>query len=196
MKRPSRRSLVAGFALALALAACSSSPNPVLYTIAPVAGQQRNAGPKVVVLQQVGIERYLERSQIVRSSENYKLDVLANDWWGEPLGAMLGRVLSAELGQRLPGSTVINQGGVVTAEPDATVAVNIQRLDLDGTGTLILEAQVSAGFHGRGDPRLQSFRFAIQPPDATTAGEVAAISTAVGKLADGIADLVAAGPAS
>ena len=53
MKRPSRLSLLAGVVLALALAACSGSPNPVLYTIAPVAGQQRNAGPKVVVLQQV-----------------------------------------------------------------------------------------------------------------------------------------------
>ena len=41
------------------------------------------------MLRQIGLARYLERSQIVRSSENYRLDVMANDWWGEPLGAML-----------------------------------------------------------------------------------------------------------
>jgi uncharacterized lipoprotein YmbA len=183
-------------ACVLALAACTTSPNPTLYTIAPVQGPDKKVGPKIIVLQQVGIERYLERSQIVRSSENYKLDVMANDWWGEPLAAMLGRVLSAELTQRLPGSTVIIEGGVVTAKPDAMVAVNVQRLDLDGSGQLILQAQTSVAFRGRGEPALQSFRFSVPPPDATTAGEVAAISTAVGKLADGLADVIAAGPAS
>ena len=30
------------------------------------------------------------------SSENYRLDVMSNDWWGEPLGAMLSRVLTEE----------------------------------------------------------------------------------------------------
>ena len=57
------------------LGACSS-PNPTLYTIAPVTGTEQSHGPKVVLLQQIGLDRYLERSQIVRSSENYRLDVL------------------------------------------------------------------------------------------------------------------------
>ena len=78
--------LVASACLA-ALAACSS-PSPVLYTIAPASGAVQSGGPKVVALQQISLARYLERSQIVRSSENYRLDVMSNDWWGEPLGAM------------------------------------------------------------------------------------------------------------
>ena len=60
--------------LAVMLAACSS-PNPALYTIAPVQGAVQNGTPKVIVLQQIGTARYLERSEIVRSSENYRLDV-------------------------------------------------------------------------------------------------------------------------
>ena len=75
-----------------ALAACSS-PNPVLYTVAPVQGRVQSGGPKVIALQQISMARYLERSEIVRSSENYRLDVMANDWWGEPLDAMIGRTL-------------------------------------------------------------------------------------------------------
>ena len=63
------------------LGACSS-PNPTLYTIAPIDGTEQSGGPRVVLLQQIGLDRYLERSQIVRSSEDYRLDVLANDWWG------------------------------------------------------------------------------------------------------------------
>ena len=84
--------LVAAGSLAV-LTACSS-PSPVLYTIAPATGTPQSGGPKVVALQQISIARYLERSQIVRSSENYRLDVMENDWWGEPLGRLVGTLLS------------------------------------------------------------------------------------------------------
>jgi uncharacterized protein len=174
------------------LAACSS-PSPVLYTIAPATGTPQSGGPKVVALQQISIARYLERSQIVRSSENYRLDVMENDWWGEPLGAMLSRVLVEELGQRLPQSTVIGESGAVTAPPDATVELNVQRLDEDATGNLLLQAQTSVSFKGRAAPLLRSFRFAVPPPTPGIAGEVTAISTAVGQLADGLASMLLTG---
>jgi uncharacterized lipoprotein YmbA len=172
-----------------ALASCSS-PNPVLYTIAPVSGATQTGGPKVVALQQISLARYLERSQIVRSSENYRLDVMSNDWWGEPLGAMLSRVLVEELGQRLPQSTVIGESGAVTASPDATIELNMQRLDEDAAGNLVLQAQASVSFKGRGAPVLRSFRFVVTPPAPGIPGEVTAISTAVGQLADGLASML------
>jgi uncharacterized lipoprotein YmbA len=174
------------------LAACSS-PNPVLYTIAPVSGTLQSGGPKVVAVQQISTARYLERSEIVRSSENYRLDVMSNDWWGEPLGAMLSRVLVEELGQRLPQSTVIGESGAVTAAPDATVELNLQRLDEDATGNLLLQAQASVSFKSRGAPLLRNFRFAVPPPAPGVAGEVTAISTAVGQLADGLAAMLLTG---
>jgi uncharacterized lipoprotein YmbA len=177
----------------LAVLAACSSPSPVLYTIAPATGTTQSGGPKVVALQQISIARYLERSQIVRSSENYRLDVMENDWWGEPLGAMLSRVLVEELGQRLPQSTVIGESGAVTAPADATVELNVQRLDEDASGTLLLQAQASVSFKGRGAPLLRSFRFAVPPPAPAIPGEVTAISTAVGQLADGLASMLLAG---
>jgi hypothetical protein len=180
---------LAALALAAVLAACSS-PSPVLYTIAPAQGQVQTGGPKVVALQQIATARYLERSQIVRSSENYRLDVMSNDWWGEPLSAMLSRVLTEELGQRLPQSTVIGETGAVSASPDATIELNIQRLDEDASGNLVLQAQASVSFKGRGPPVLRSFRFVVTPPAAGIEGEVTAISTAVGQLADGLASML------
>jgi uncharacterized lipoprotein YmbA len=168
------------------IAACSS-PSPVLYTIAPVQGPVQPGGPKVIVLQQISTAHYLERSQIVRSSENYRLDVMSNDWWGEPLSAMLSRVLTEELGQRLPQSTVIGETGAVSASPDATVELNVQRLDEDASGNVILQAQASVSFKGRPGPVLRSFRFVVTPPAADIQGEVTAISTALGQLADGLA---------
>jgi uncharacterized protein len=172
--------------LMLSLAACSS-PNPVLYTIAPVDGAALRGTPKVVVLQQVATARYLERSQIVRSSENYQIEVLSNDWWGEPLAAMIGRVLAEELGQRLPQTTVFVETGAVSAAPEATIALNVQRLDEDAAGNLVLEAQAAVTVKGRAQPILRNFRFSVHAPTADSKGEVAAISAAVGQLADGLA---------
>jgi uncharacterized lipoprotein YmbA len=178
--------------LVAAFTACSS-PNPVLYTIAPAQGRVQAGGPRVIALQQLSMPRYLERSEIVRSSENYRLDVLSNDWWGEPLGAMLSRVLIEELSQRLPQSTVFSESGAVTASPDATIELNVQRLDEDASGNLVLQAQASVSFKGRPGQALRNFRFVVTPPTADTQGEVTAISTAVGQLADGLASVLAAG---
>jgi uncharacterized protein len=180
----------AALVLAATLAACSS-PSPVLYTIAPVQGPVQTAAPKVIALQQIGTARYLERSEIVRSSENYRLDVMSNDWWGEPLAAMLGRVLIEELGQRLPQSTVVGETGAVSVSPDATIALNMQRLDEDASGNLVLQAQASVNFKGRPATVLRNFRFVAAPPAPGIQGEVSAISTAVGQLADGLASMLA-----
>jgi uncharacterized lipoprotein YmbA len=105
---------------------------------------------------------------------------------------MLSRVLVEELGQRLPQSTVIGESGAVTAPPDATVELNVQRLDEDATGNLLLQAQASVSLKGRGAPLLRSFRFAVPPLAPGIPGEVTAISTAVGQLADGLASMLLA----
>jgi hypothetical protein len=180
---------LAALLLVVGLTACSS-PSPVLYTIAPVPGRVQTGGPKVIALQQISTARFLERSQIVRSSENYRLDVMSNDWWGEPLGAMLSRVLVEELGQRLPQSAVLGETGAVTASPDATIELNVQRLDEDASGNLVLQAQASVSFKGRPGSVLRNFRFVVTPPATDIQGEVTAISTAVGQLADGLASML------
>jgi uncharacterized lipoprotein YmbA len=186
MIRTRRYHRAAALGLTAALIACSS-PDPLLYTIAPVTAAAQTGGPKVIVLQQISTARYLERSQIVRSSENNRLDVMSNDWWGEPLSAMLARVLTEELGQRLPQSVVLGENGAVTASPDATIELNLQRLDEDAAGNLVLQAQASVSRKGRSAPVLRSFRFVVTLPAPGVSGEVTAISTAVGQLADSLA---------
>ena len=188
--RCGRRAAITG---ALAVLAGCASPSPVLYTIATLPGAVQSGAPRVIVLQEVGLARYLERSQIVRSSENYRLDVESNNWWGEPLGAMLTRVLLEELGQRLPESVVLGENGAVTATADATVALTVQRLDEDAARHLVLLGQAGVAFGARGVPELESFRYTEPLPVPGVGGEVAAISTAVGQLADRLAATLAAG---
>jgi uncharacterized lipoprotein YmbA len=181
-------------ALGAAMLTACGSPEPVLYTIAPVQGETHAVGARVIVLEQIGLERYMNRSEIVRSSENYRLNVSSNDWWGEPLAAMLSRVLVTELGQRLPQSTVLADSGAISSTPDVTVQLNMQRLDEDATGSVVLQAQAGVQFKSQKVPVLRSFHFVVVPPGPGVPGEVAAISTALGQLADGVATMLTAAP--
>ena len=174
-----------------ALVACSSSPNPNLYTIAPVQGAIHPSGPKVVVLRQIGLARYLERSQIVRSSADYELKVQSNDWWGEPLGAMIARVLRQDLTQRLPGTQVFNDAGAISPDANWQVEVNLLQMDLNQAGVLVLRAQIAVSAK-EGEPKTESERFELPVAGPSVAAQVAASSQALGKLSDAIAALVVA----
>jgi uncharacterized lipoprotein YmbA len=193
MDTPRRRLIIASLVAAVLPAACGS-PSPTLYTLQPVAGVARAGGPRVVQLRPIGLARYLDRQQIVRSAEDYRLDVAANDWWGEPLGAMLTRVLVEELSQRLPGSTVLDEDGAITADPDVTVELNIRRLDASRTGEVVLAAQVAVTTRRspRRPPVTRPFSASVLQASPDLNGFVAAASAAVGRLADAIAELVRA----
>jgi uncharacterized lipoprotein YmbA len=178
-------------ALALpGLAACGASPNPVYYTVVMRTGPTLPSGPKIVLLKDIGLASYLDRREIVRSSEGYKLDVMSNDWWGEPLGGMLNRVLVVELSQRLPNSKVYGESGAITSDPNVTVGVNIQRLDADKAGMLILLAQAAAEFNRPRRLAARNFTISRPLPTQDIPGLVAAISDALGELADGVASLL------
>src|SRR3569833_1745572 len=141
-----RRSLL----LLLALAGCRS-PNPILFCLVVPPGPALPGGPKVVALREVSLAGYLGRQAIVRSSEDYRLSVSENDWWGEPLGGMLTRVLAEGLAQRLPRSSVVAADTAIRVVPDATVEICIQRLDANREGAVVLAAQIAVTFRtGRG----------------------------------------------
>ncbi|HET6182189.1 MAG TPA: PqiC family protein [Acetobacteraceae bacterium] len=189
-----RRARAALPAALLALLGACTSPNPNLYTIAPVPGPVQHGTPKTVLVRDVVLARYLDRTHIVRSSEDYRLAVEQNDWWGEPLPAMVGRVLVQELGQRLPGAVVYGSASPVGLAPAATVDLSLDRLDEDAAGHVLVQGLAGVTFAGSKVPLAKPFRFAVVPPAPDTAGEVAAISTGIGELADELAAALAAGP--
>jgi uncharacterized lipoprotein YmbA len=175
------------FLLAMLPAACSS-PNPTLYVLAPEPGPVVTAAPRRIDVRPISLARYLERSSIVRSSEGYRMDVLANEWWGEPLDSMLMRVLVLDLTQRLPGSVVYGDTGAITTPPDATVEVNVERFDLDRDGAVLLAAQVAI----EGDAAVaRGVSLTVRPADGSTRALVGAMSTATARLADVIAAMLA-----
>jgi uncharacterized lipoprotein YmbA len=186
---PRRRRFLA-LALPLVAAACGASTDPALYTIAVKPGPVLPAGPPVVQLREIGLARYLDRREIVRSADGNRLEVARNEWWGEPLGGMLARVLVVGLSQRLPQSNIYSEGSAISGDPNAVLAINIQRLDVDQSGTLELLAQAAVEFNRPKRSAARTFRITRTVPAATIAGQVTAISDAVAELTDGLAALL------
>jgi uncharacterized lipoprotein YmbA len=189
----SRRHLPSFFVPALGLsllAAACTSPEPVLYTIPMKPGPVQASGPRIVQLRDIGLASYLDRKEIVRSSEGYKLGVTRNSWWGEPLGTMLSRVIVIGLSERLPQSIVYAEGGAISADPNAVVAMNLQRLDVDHDGQLQLLAQAAVEFNRPNRSATRTFRITKPVPSPDTAAQVAAISDAVAELTDGLAAML------
>lgn len=183
----SRRLVLCGGA-AVALTGCES-PSPTLYTLAPVPGPVRSGAPPLVELRVVSLARYLDRPQIVRSSEGFRLDILSNDWWGEPPATMLGRIMLQNLTQRLPGTTLFAENGAVSSLPDAILGIAIQRMDLDQAGALRLLAQISVA---RRQPIARNVSLSETPSGAGTLALVAAMSAAIGGLSDQAATMLTA----
>ena len=217
MHAPSRcAALRLALLLALLPGGCAS-PSPDLYSLEPRPGTihqgpppaGRRPGPpggtqsgsrRVIVVRGVGVPRYLEREEIVRSAGGARLRLAGNDWWGEPLRVMLRRVLVADLAQRLPGADVLADEGPIAAHPDIEVEVDVQRFDRDAdagdnnggdaSGPVLFEGY--AAITGPGQPRTLD-RLRLQAPVATgtTKAQVDAMSTTLGQVADVIAGRLA-----
>ena len=189
------------------LAASCASPEPAYYTLAPVPGaavsgasgsaRPAGGGPRTVQLRRPGLAGYLDRPEIVRGGGPYQLRVADTERWGESLESLIGRVTAENLSTRLPGTTVFTEAGSITADADATVELDISRFDADASGQVVLVAQVSVQ-RGR-EPeatRTRTLRLTATPTSSGTAQLVAAMSQALGQLADEVTAMLRAGAPS
>lgn len=191
MTRLPRRAALALALLTPGILVGCASPKPTLYSLDPVPGATLAASRRTILVREVSLARYLDRSPIVRSAASYRVDLYANDWWGEAFAPMLTRVLAANLAQRLPASTVLPETVAMTVTPDLSVEVSIQTFDEDSAGALVLAAAFALpGPHGT--PAPQTFRTSVTPPSPDVIGQVAAMSQALGRFADAIAVRIAA----
>lgn len=178
------------------LAACAS-PTFDLYTLGAVAGTPVQTGPRSIELRRVGLAGYLDRPEIVREAADYRLLVTDRDRWGEPLGRMIERVLTEDLVQRLPDAAVFAETGAISVQPDTILEIDIQRLDGDADGSVVLLAQVAIRRDGTHRPTTaRTVRLAQTPSAPGTAGLVAAMSAALAQLADELAGSIGAKPGS
>ena len=177
--------------LAGTLAACAS-PNPELYTLVAVPGRKRHLAAHSVELRRIGLAGYLDRPEIVLSEADYRVHLASNKRWSESLGGMLDRVFTEDLVERVPSVAVFTEMGAISTAPDLVLEIDVQRFDEDATGTLVLLAQVAVRWaDARRAAHAQTMRLTVRPAAPTTAGHVAAMSAALGQLADRVVDMLA-----
>ena len=101
---------------------------------------------------------------------------------------MVGRVLGEDLQRRLPNSTVFSAGGALSIDSDAVAEVEILRFEQEGDGPVLLMARPAS----RGRRAARNVRLQAPVEGTATAALVAAMSQALGQLADALAEMLAA----
>ncbi|MBY6264130.1 membrane integrity-associated transporter subunit PqiC [Azospirillum sp. 412522] len=177
----------------LVLAACQSTPDSRLYTLAVVppagAAQPAGAAPRTLALGSLDLPMLIDRPQIVRRIDGNRVETLEFDRWAEPLADGLRSTLAGDLAARLPGATILPVAGSA-GEGTAVLAVTVLRFDADATGRVVLDAQWTlspAG--GSGGRKSGPTRETVEVPAAGAGpdAQVRTMSQAVGVLADRIA---------
>jgi uncharacterized lipoprotein YmbA len=173
------------------LAACASPPAD-LYTLAAIPGTPVPTARRSIELRRIGLAGYLDRPEIVRAAVNYRLQVNDRDRWGEPLGRMLGRVLTEDLVQRLPDAAVFAESGAISTQPDTILEIDVQRFDADAAGSVVLLAQIAIRHDGTRVPATaRTLRLTAPVSGPATADLVATLSGLLAQLADTVARTLA-----
>ncbi|WP_244442637.1 PqiC family protein [Azospirillum lipoferum] len=176
----------------LVLAACQSTPDSRLYTLAvvPPAGatQPARTAPQTLALGSLDLPMLIDRPQIVRRIDGNRVEALEFDRWAEPLADGLRFTLAGDLAARLPGVTVLPVAGSAVGEGTAVLAVTVLRFDADVGGRVVLDAQWSLSQAG-GARKSGPARETVEIPAASAEPEalVRAMSQAVASFADRIA---------
>ncbi|WP_034913882.1 membrane integrity-associated transporter subunit PqiC [Erwinia sp. 9145] len=98
-------------ALALALTACSSTPETNYYQLPAgnrlaTVSSQVDAGRPTVWVEHVSVPDYLAGNGVVYQSSDVQYVIASNNLWASPLDQQLQQTLLANLSQALPGSLV------------------------------------------------------------------------------------------
>jgi uncharacterized lipoprotein YmbA len=168
------------------LAGCAGSPALPLYTLQPVPGEAVATRRLGIELRRVGLAGTLDRPELVRGTRDFRLIVDDQAHWAEPLQAMLERVLTEDLVQRLPNASVFAESGAISTRPDLVLEIDIQRFDEDPDGTLVLLAQLALRPEG-GTAYATTLRLRQNVGGGDAPAQAAAMSAVLGALADRIA---------
>jgi uncharacterized lipoprotein YmbA len=185
---------LAACAIMLLLAGCASAPTTYL-TLAPVPGETV-PGTGVVAVAPVQMPPALDRLRLTRAGGPEVIHVAPHTRWVAPLGGMIRRVLARDLAQRLPDAAVRMPGDPLPPGRLRLVRVNLLRfMPVTGSAVpahVVLDADWEEATRRAGH-RLVKGRTTqgrarwVVPAGAGGPAQAAAMSTALGRLADRIA---------
>ena len=165
---------------------CGTSPNTTYYTLAAVSGTLRQASLGTVEVRRPGIAGYLDRTEILAQWDGQRLQLADNACWGEPIAAMIGRVLADDLSERLRGTIVLGASSELSIQAAVVVELVIRKFDLGTDGYVHLN--VLASIRRAGETSTRAVALQTRPVGTDTGAVVAAMSNLLGQLADELAN--------
>ncbi len=183
-----------GYLLLLGLlAGCAARPEPRIYVLGtptePTPGMRDDLARRVIEIRSVRIPDHLDTTDILLRTGTNGLLASDSGIWGERLSVGITQALTAALARRVPTALVVVHP---PARPQIQILVDITALECRASGDCALTAHWSI-LQSRGDPGASQTLAAAQGSFVTHAdgpgdsGVVAAISAAIGQLADQIA---------
>ena len=195
-----RHSIAAGLlALSALLAGCASTKPTNFYTLS------RSTEPEVAKLLATGlviglgplsIPQYLDRPDIVTREGANQMHLAEFHKWSEPLEPLLTRIMAEDLYSLLDASDVIPLPQRGDVPLDRVVEVDINRFDADASGQVVLDARWRV-YKGDNETLIKAGRSTVTeqgPPVPGYDGIVAAMSQALGRTTEEIAQAIAGPP--
>ncbi len=174
------------------LAACGSSPPTRYFALAEVVPREPvttaiEGAPLRV--ESITLPAELDRLELVRHEGANRVRIAGSDRWAAPLDEQIRAVLSEDLAARLPSGSVANPGEPVTQDPRRLLSIEFVQFEVGESCAVTLQADWTLtqpqGMSARGHEQVQT------PARGQCDGqEAAALSTALGSLADRIASQV------
>ncbi|HHJ18004.1 MAG TPA: membrane integrity-associated transporter subunit PqiC [Gammaproteobacteria bacterium] len=158
----------------------------------PVSGRTPSAGPLSVGLGPVSMPDIFDRPQIVTRPQSNRLEMSEFDRWGGDLNRGLSRVLVQNLMSRLNTDSVLLHPWSSRDKPDFQVTVQVFRFDGEVGNVARFEGvwRLIDGTQGC-ELAVERFRFDEKPAGPGYPEFVSAMSHAVAKLSQAIAERVA-----
>lgn len=173
------------------LVACAHSPEPTYFALSAQNGKNLPSAVLKVELRRTGLPGYLDRPHIVHRATAERLELEGDERWGGSLDEMVGATLAENLAQRLPSCAVYSESGAISSLPDVQLEVQLFRFERNAQGSVELLAEVAVHPRSSEPPAVQRFALSEKPASGRTAAVVATMSDLLGRLADGIAPLIA-----
>lgn len=177
--------------------ACGSSPASEFFVLSPqqAADDSKAFAPSnlTIEVRRPKLPSYLQRQTMVRRAADGRLVVSDTQRWGGELSEMVEGVLSSNLNELLPQSTVTSETGGLSGRKDVLVEVQFARFEVGPSGDVRLDARVGLHFlHGRDRWQLEKFATTADARNST-ASQVRGMNEALFALSTFIAGAITRG---
>jgi uncharacterized protein len=181
--------------------ACSIVPAPepdpsrffVLSALSPTdasAAPSPDTGKLTIGLGPITFPEYLRRREVVTRAASNRVELSATEYWAEPLEESFQRVLGEDIVTVLGTHQILTYPWYNTTPIDYQVQVDVRRFERDGSGAAELAATaVIKDAKGR-VLASQQFDLSQGASGAGGAAAAAALSTDLGNLSRGIAEMI------